>query len=397
LPRTAWLEIDLDALRANFRSLTALAGGVPAYPVVKADAYGHGAIPVAIALSDAGATGFCVATHDEAVQLRQGGIGEAILVLYPIPPECAPEAAALGVAVTVGDATLLDELIDAVPGSTPLAVHLEIETGLGRGGFLPADAVEAADRIKASAALRLTSAWTHLQAAEDRALTERQLARFDATVAALHAAGHHLPRHVAASGGLLAGGVASLDGIRPGLAVYGLVPDELLGGVDAAATIERAGLRPVLSLHAQPVRVADLPAEWGIGYGPSFVTQRRSRIATLPLGYGDGWPRSLSNRATALVRGVRAPMVGNVAMDAVMVDVTDIAGEPIGVHDEFVLIGRQGDDEITAASLAAARSTNSWEVVTAMAARLPRVYHAGSGPQGLRTLVSGMGPRTRTT
>lgn len=364
---------------------------------MKADAYGHGAIPVASALSEAGATGFCVATHDEAVQLRQAGIREAILVLYPSPPECAPEAAALGIAVTVGDATLLDELIAAVAGAPPLAVHLEIETGLGRGGFVPANVVEVADRIKASPELRLTSAWTHLQAAEDRALTELQLARFESAVAALRAAGHDLPRHVAASGGLLTGGVASLDGIRPGLAVYGLVPDELLGGVDVATTIERAGLQPALSLHAQPVRVVDLPAGWGIGYGPSFVTQRPSRIATLPLGYGDGWPRSLSNRATALVRGVRAPIIGNVAMDAVMVDVTDVPGEPIGVHDEFVLIGRQGGDEITAASLAAARSTNSWEVVTAMAARLPRVYHAGSGPQGLRTLVSGMGPRTRTT
>jgi alanine racemase len=273
---------------------------------------------------------------------------------------------------------------------------MEIETGLGRGGFAPADVAAVAARITASAGLRLTSAWTHLQAAEDRDLTARQLNRFDAAVAALRDAGHDLPRHVAASGGLLTGGVASLDGVRPGLAVYGLVPDELLGRVDAAATIDRAGLRPVLSLHAQPVRVADLPTGWGIGYGPTFVTERPSRIATLPLGYGDGWPRSLSNRASALVRGGRAPIVGNVAMDAIMVDVTDAPGEPVGVHDEFVLIGRQGEDEITAASLAATRSTNSWEVVTAMAARVPRVYHAGSGPQGLRTLVSGMGPRTRT-
>jgi alanine racemase len=381
----------------------ALAGGVPAYAVVKADAYGHGAVPVAMALAAAGATGFCVATHDEAVQLRQAGIAEPILVLYPIPPEVAPEAAALDIAVTVGDATPLDELIattsaTAGPGGSPLlAVHLEIETGLGRGGFLPAAAAEAAARIAAALGLSLISAWTHLQAAEDRALTERQLGRFDAAIAALREAGHDLPRHVAASGGLLTGGVASLDGIRPGLAIYGLVPDELLDGADAAPAIARAGLRPVLSLHAQPVRVADLPAGWGIGYGPSFVTARPSRIATLPLGYGDGWPRSLSNRASALVRGVRAPIVGNVAMDALMVDVTDVPGEPVGVHDELVLIGRQGEDEITAASLAAARSTNSWEVVTAMAARLPRVYHAGSGPQGLRTLVSGMGPRTRTT
>jgi alanine racemase len=319
-------------------------------------------------------------------------------VLYPSPPECAIEAATLDIAVTVGDPTLLDELIEAAATSAvPLAVHLEIETGLGRGGFLPAVVAAVAARIQAARALRLTSAWTHLQAAEDRVLTEQQVARFDAAVAALRAAGHHLPSHMAASGGILTGGVASLDGIRPGLAIYGLVPDELIGGTDPATSIAQANLRPALSLHAQPVRVADLPPGWGIGYGPSFVTGRPSRIATLPLGYGDGWPRSLSNRASALVRGVRAPIVGNVAMDAVMVDVTDVPGEPVGVHDELVLIGRQGDDEITAASLAAARSTNSWEVVTAMAARLPRVYHAGSGPQGLRTLVSGMGPRTRTT
>lgn len=371
---------------------------MPAFPVVKADAYGHGAVPVARALAEAGAAGFCVATHDEAVQLREAGIDVPILVLYPIPPECAAEAAALDIAVTVGDATLLEELIAVTsPASPDLAVHLEVETGLGRGGFLPDDVARVAALIKAAPGLRLTSAWTHLQAAEDQALTERQVTRFAAAVAALRAAGHDLPSHMAASGGILTGGVASLDGIRPGLATYGLVPDELLDGADAAASIAEANLRPVLSLHAQPVRVADLPAGWGIGYGPSFVTARPSRIATLPLGYGDGWPRSLSNRASALIRGSRAPIVGNVAMDAVMVDVTDVPGEPVGVHDELVLIGRQGDDEITAASLAAARSTNSWEVVTAMAARLPRVYHARSGPQGLRTLVSGMGPRTRTT
>jgi len=365
---------------------------------VKADAYGHGAVPVAMALAAAGAIGFCVAAFDEAVQLREAGIAEPILVLYPIPPECVVEAATLDIAVTVGDATLLCELIEAAGASAaPLAVHIEIETGLGRGGFLPAAVADVAAKIQATHALRLTSAWTHLQAAEDRSLTEQQVARFDAAVAALRAAGHDLPSHMAASGGILTGGVASLDGIRPGLAIYGLVPDELLGGTDAATSIAEANLRPVLSLHAQPVRVADLPAGWGIGYGPSFTTERPSRIATLPLGYGDGWPRSLSNRASALIRGARAPIVGNVAMDAVMVDVTDVPGEPVSVHDELVLIGRQGDDEIAAASLAAARSTNSWEVVTAMSARLPRVYHARSGPQGLRTLVSGMGPRTRTT
>ena len=175
------------------------------------------------------------------------------------------------------------------------------------------------------------------------------------------------------------------DGVRPGLAVYGLVPDEL--GGDAVATTTVARLRPVMSLIARPVRVADLPAGWGISYGPTFRTARPSRIATLPLGYGDGWSRQLSNRAAAIVRGRRVPLVGNVAMDAVMADVTDVPGPPVSVADEFVLLGSRGDERISAAELAQERTTNSWEVVTGMARRLPRVYHAAAGPVGLRTLT----------
>jgi alanine racemase len=152
-------------------------------------------------------------------------------------------------------------------------------------------------------------------------------------------------------------------------------------------------LRAVLSLYARPVRVLDVPAGWGISYGPTFTTIRPSRIATLPLGYGDGWSRALSNRASALVRGMRVPLVGNVAMDAVMADVTDVPGEPVGVADEFVLIGAQGAERITAADVAAARGTNSWEVVTTLSARLPRVYDAAAVPQDLWTLSDDDGAR----
>jgi alanine racemase len=399
LPRTAWLEIDLDALAENLAALTELAGRVPVYPVVKANAYGHGAVEVAAALEVAGAGGFCVATLDEAAQLRSAGIRAAILVLYPIPGWEVAEASDLGVAVTAGDAILLDELLAAAPRdpTAPLDIHLEVETGLGRGGFVVAELAAAASRIRETPGVRLVSAWTHLQAAENADRTRRQLDLFDEATSALRAAGHDLPRHVAASGGILTGDVAALDGIRPGLAIYGLVPDELLPDSRVARRAGGAGLRAVMSLRARPVRVRDLPSGWGIGYGPSFVTARPSRIATLPLGYGDGWSRAFSNRAWALVRETRVPIVGNVAMDAVMADVTDVPGEPVSIADEFVLLGRQGALEITAADLAAARGTNSWEVVTAMAARLPRVYHARSGPQGMRTLVSDAGPRTRST
>ncbi len=198
--------------------------------------------------------------------------------------------------------------------------------------------------------------------------------------------GYGVPRrHLAASAGLLLEEIPSYDAVRPGLMTYGIAPEEL----DPSSLPSAASrLRPVMSLKARPVRVAELPAGHGISYGPTFETGRPSRIATLPLGYGDGWPRSLSNRAQALVRGGRVPLVGNVAMDAIMFDVTDVPGPPVGVEDEFVLLGEQGSERITALELARARTTNSWEVVTTTSRRLPRVYHASAGPVGIRTLAS---------
>ncbi len=389
LPRWAWLELDLDALRGNLAVVRELAGpGVPVRPVVKADAYGHGAVPITLALAAAGADGFCVAAFDEALDLRDGGVGAPILVLYPVPGEWAADAARLGIAVAVGDERGVASLVGsgtALDGARPLKVELEVETGLGRGGFAEPELVAAARALSVLPGLALTGLWTHFQAVEDAAITATQTRRFEAAVRALASAGVDLPaRHAAASAGLLTGDVLAYDGVRPGLAIYGLVPDEL--DATAADSGPAARLRPVMSLFARPVRVADLPAGWGISYGPTFRTARPSRIATLPVGYGDGWSRRLSNRANAIVRGVRVPLVGNVAMDAVMADVTDVPGTPVDGDDEFVLLGSSGDERISAEELARERTTNTWEVVTGMARRMPRVYHAAAGPVGLRTL-----------
>lgn len=390
LPRLAWLEIDLDAIVANVRLLRDLAGPtVPVHPVVKADAYGHGAVPVALALLRAGVDGLCVATLDEALALRVGGVTGPIHVLYPVPPSGVGDAAMNGLSVTIGDPASVSDLLGAVaalPAGTPiLPVHIEVETGLGRGGIGVADLGPALGALLSSSGVRPAALWTHLQAPEDEALTAAQLARFEQASEIVRATGQRLPRHVAASAGILSATVPSYDGVRPGLAIYGLVPDELAPGSRGA--LAGAGLRPALSLHARPVRVADLPAGWGISYGPAFWTERPSRIATLPFGYGDGWSRSLSNRAEALVRGVRVPIVGRVAMDAVMVDVSDVPGRPVDTQDAFVLIGAQGDAAITVADVAQLRTTNTWEVATSMSRRVPRVYHAASGPLGLRTLI----------
>lgn len=359
--------------------------------MVKGNAYGHGAVEVAQALEAAGADGLCVAAMDEAVALRRAGIALPLLVLFPVPAALGRAAADERIAVTASDATLLAGLLAGLradPPTIPLEIHIEVETGLGRGGFDAASVVAAAGDIVATPGARIGGVWTHFQAPADARRTAAQEARFSEATASLEAAGFDVPRrHAAASGGLALGDAASLDGVRPGLITYGLLPDDL-GSADAPPTVARtAGLRPVLALYARPVRVAEVPAGWGISYGPTFTTSRPSRIATLPLGYGDGWSRALSNRASALVRGTRVPLVGNVAMDAVMADVTDVAGAPVEVDDEFVLIGAQGDQRISVADVAAARGTNAYELVTSLSARLPRVYHAASVPQATRTLV----------
>lgn len=394
MPVSTWVEVDLDRLAANLRAIQGHVGAAcEILLVVKADAYGHGSVPVALALEAAGADGFCVAAFDEAMELRDGGLRGPILVLYPVPAAFADDAARLDIAVAAGDGHGLAETVRAaaeVDPTRPLAIELEVETGLGRGGFSVAELAAAARLVADSPGVVLAGLWTHFQAAEDPAITGAQVSTFDTAVARLAAAGIALPaRHVAASAALMGDGIMAYDGVRPGLAVYGIVPDEL--GEAAVSAAFAAGLRPVMSLYARPVRVAELPAGTGVSYGPTFRTARPSRIATLPLGYGDGWSRGLSNRSSAIVRGQRVPLVGNVAMDAVMADVTDVPGPAVDGSDEFVLLGSSGGEQITAAELAQERTTISWEVVTGMSRRLPRVYDAAAGPVGLRTLTERRG------
>jgi alanine racemase len=355
-------------------------------------------VPVALALEAAGVDGVSVATFDEAVELRAAGVALPILVLYPVPPEVVETAARQRIALALGPGLATARILAAAvaagrAGAPSLAVHLEVETGLGRGGVLPADVNDAVGVLLRAEGVTLVGLWTHLAAADDAANARGQDARFGSAVARL--AGDMdlglgpdgIRRHLAGSGGILAGDVLRWDTVRAGIATYGLVPDGL---VPPQATRESAArLRPVMSLHARPVRVLDLPSGHGVSYGPTFVTNRRTRIATLPLGYADGWRRVLTDRAEALVRGIRVPIVGRVAMDAVMADVTDVPGPPVTEDDEFVLLGEQGRERITAHDLAAVCGTISYEIVTGMSPRLARVYHAAGSAIGARTLTGG--------
>lgn len=400
LARLAWLEIDLDALRANLAAVRSAVGpGVRVEPVVKADAYGHGVVPVARALADEGADGLSVATLDEALELRDAGVRLPILVLYPVPAAWVPDAARRHIAVALGAGEAASEVLAAArsvarEGVPELEVHVEVETGLGRGGVLPHEAPSVVDEVLATPGVRLAGVWTHLAAADDDARTIEQDRRFTSAIAPLADAvawgadpAGAVRRHLAASGGMLGDAVPRWDSVRIGLSIYGLVPDAVVPPASTAGAA--ALLRPAMALYARPVRVLDLPAGHGVSYGPTFTTSRPSRIATLPLGYGDGWRRVLSDRAHALVRGVRVPLVGRVAMDAVMADVTDVPGEPVTERDEFVLLGEQEGERITAYDLAAAGGTISYEVVTGMSRRLARVYHRAGSVAETRTLVDG--------
>ncbi len=399
LPRSAWIEIDLDALVSNARLLAgSLPSGIRLEAVVKADAYGHGAVPVSRALVGAGVRSLSVATFDEGLELRQAGISVPILVLFAIPPELVPDAMRLCLSVTAGDQTLLertlavlDGLTDAdVPADRRLPVHIEVETGLGRCGLHSTDVPAAAAAIEASPRARLAGLWSHLQAAGDADRTADQAAHLGVASGLLEEVGMTLPdRHLAASGGMLAATAPGYDVVRIGLAMYGIVPEGLT--VDERHAAAAAGLRPILSLRARPVRVTELAAGTGVSYGPTFVTSRASCIATLPLGYADGWPRSLSNKAQVLVRGRRVPAVGTVAMDAVMIDVTDVPGAPVTVDDEFTLIGSQGAETIDAIEVARWGNTISYEIVTAMSGRLPRVYYAGARAVQMRAVACDLG------
>jgi alanine racemase len=361
----AWVEVDHAAIVANVAVLRVLAGPDQSLiGVIKADAYGHGAVEVAATLEQAGVERLAVATLSEAAELREAGRDGPLVLLWGIGVEDAAAVVASEVEPMVDSLATVTaiELAAARAGST-IGVHLKVDTGLARQGIEPSGAVELARAVDASAHLRLAGTMTHLVAASDPAATDPQLAAMRGVVDALRSASLDPGMvHVGGTGGMLAGVAPWADAVRPGIGLYGLAPAPFDAG--------EAGLTPALTLRALPIRVFEVAAGSSVGYGHRWTAARRSRLATLPIGYGDGWPRSHLNNGTALVRGQRVPMVGAISMDGLVVDVSDV--DSVGLDDEFVLIGRQGAEEISADEVAAQRGTISYEVTTMLRRRLPR-------------------------
>ena len=374
--RAVWSEVDLGAIRANVRGLRDLAAPAELLAVVKANGYGHGAVPVAQAALVAGATWLGVARIDEGEQLRAAGIDAPVMLLSEPAPRVADRVVAQRLTPVVYTEPGIDALAKAVADAgraEPLDVHLKIDTGMHRVGCSPEEAVALATHVAGRDELVLAGVCTHLAVADEpgNPYTTDQLSRFDTVLDALSARGVRPPlAHAANSAGLLTDPRARYDLVRIGIACYGLPPAPVLA--------DHAGvtLQPALSLRARITMVKTLPAGARVSYGLRSEVGPSGRVATVPAGYADGVPRNLGLAGgEVLIRGRRRPIVGVVTMDQLLVDLGDA---PADVDDEVVLIGRQGDDEVTATEWATRLDTISYEIVTGIGARVPRSYTGGS-------------------
>jgi alanine racemase len=375
--RPVWAEIDLDALAANLRILASRAAPARLYAVVKANAYGHGAVACGRAAVEAGAAGLAVICLDEAEELRRAGIDAPILVLGYTPPSDAARAVTLGASPTVAAPDLAEALSAAARArGAVVPVHLELESGLNRQGLPPDALVALAERARGMPGLRVQGLFTHFAAAEegDQRFTRRQ---FDV----LREVSARLPwipeRHCSASASVLLDREMALEAVRTGLSLYGYRPAPWCG--------TDADLKPVMALRSRLARILEVEAGATVGYGRTWAAARRSRIGLVMCGYADGYRRGFSNRSHALVRGRRAPVVGRVAMDMCMLDLTAVPGAETG--DVATLLGRDGEEKVDADELAALDNTISWEILAGVTARVPRLYLRGGQVVGVTTLT----------
>jgi alanine racemase len=381
MPVSTWVEVDLDRFAANLGAVRALLRPEQQILlVVKADAYGHGAVEIAEAAEPEGVALLGVATLHEGIQLRRAGCRLPIVALSPLLPAEIGEAVAHDLSPTVCDADFARALsAAAVRTGRAIRCHVEIDTGMGRTGVCEGEAEEFLVRLAGLPGLRLASIFTHFPDAdaEDPTFSIEQLRRLRALLERLAGCGVRPPRvHAANSAGMLNVPGALLDWVRLGLVAYGHPPP-------LARTPIR--LQPVMTLKSRIVQVRDLPAGSPVSYGRTFVTQRPSRIGVVAIGYGHGLSWLLSNRGHMLVGGTRVPIVGRVTMDLTMVDLTGAPGVRVG--DEVVLFGEQGNAVLPLEEVARGSETVPYEVMCTIGKRVTRIFVRGGRPVKLTSLV----------
>ncbi|MFW6270872.1 MAG: alanine racemase [Bacillota bacterium] len=372
--RPVWVDINLENVRHNFNQIKQKSGesgeDVLISPVVKADAYGHGVVPVTKALEEAGADRFAVALPEEGKELRKAGIDLPIHVLGEVLQEQIPLFVEYNLIPTICKLETVEVLnVMAKKKNKKQKVHIKIDTGMGRIGIYPEDAVDFILQVQELSQIKIEGIITHFACAdaEDKSYTFKQWDLFRGLINELEKNGVEIPiKHVANSAVVMdLPSEMYMDMLRPGIMIYGLYPSsEIKNDMD---------LKPALSLKAKIVYLKDVPPGQGISYGATYITSKKTKVATIPLGYADGFSRLLSNKGNILVQGHKVPIIGRVCMDQIMVDVTGIKNVSIG--DEVVLIGTQGEKEITADDLAHKIGTINYEIVCNISDRIPRVYY----------------------
>ncbi|MCX6927996.1 MAG: alanine racemase [Verrucomicrobia bacterium] len=366
--RPAWIEIDLARLKRNFQIiLQAAPAGVQLAAVVKDEGYGHGALAVARTALACGTSFLALSTLEEAVTLRESGIRSRMLLLGDRHETEFPWCIAHDLTCCVSEANSVAQLGRlAARGNKRVPVHLKLNTGMNRYGVRWSEAGPLAELIRSTPSLVLEGALTHFAQSDetDKTFALLQLSRFNVAVADLAARGIQVKlRHVCNSGGFLDLPQAHFEMVRLGILPLGVYPSTVCRRLD--------GIEPVMSVKARIAGIQQLQPGDSVGYGMRYIAPSPRRIAVLPLGYGDGFPR-VRNQGCALIHGRRAPLVGGVAMDAITVDITDIPAAQL--WDEVVLMGRQGSEEISVHDVAKLKNSVSYDVLTAWRLRLPRVY-----------------------
>ena len=368
----AWAEIDLDAIAHNVREIRRITNKrAEIMGAVKADAYGHGVMETVRTMLDNGVTQLAVSILDEAIQLRKLGIDVPILILSYTDPARAEEIILNEVTQTVFSHDLAIALSQAaIKLGRNVKIHVKVDTGMTRVGFMPGySAVKNVLDISRLPNIIVEGLFTHFASADekDRSYTKMQFEKFMSICSELSRVGVHIPvKHVCNSAGIIEYPEMHLDMVRPGIILYGIYPSE---DVDRS----RISLKPAMTLKANVILSKDVEKDTCISYGRTFKTVRESKIATIPVGYADGYTRLLSNKGQVLVNEEKVPVVGRICMDQCMIDVTDVK-RPVAAGDEAVLFGRQGREEISVGEVAASIGTISYEVLCIIGKRIPRVY-----------------------
>jgi alanine racemase len=375
-----WAEIDIDALLHNYRRIKDTAGSAGILAAVKAEAYGHGGREVARVLENSGVEYFGVASVEEAIDLRTNGqIRRPILILSPVPYreiglifdyDLLPNVTEEGFAKALAQ--------EANRRGKILGVHVEVDTGMGRTGVSVSEAPALISLIVNKPGLKLEGIFTHFPAAEtDEKFTREQVKVFDGLIERLRNEGFEVAAlHSANSAAIFKYPDTSYDIVRPGLALYGIEPEGFNGTLD---------LHPVMTLRTRIVNLRKMPAGASISYGRTCILKRDTLVATLSVGYGDGYPRALSNRGQVLYQGTRYPIIGMVCMDLTMVALTGAQDARIG--EEVTLIGRDGNAIVPADEVATWADTISYEITTRISPRVPRIYKTSKRILGARTLL----------